>query len=1226
VPVTPSSGLTRPEEPDETAPGRASAGPARPRHPPKPLRPSSTFGRQPRDEGSATHCTACGTETRPGSKFCDNCGTPLAASCPACGESNRADAHFCASCGTPLAADAPRPAAGAAPPQQPSIAERRLVTVLFTDLVGFTTLAEDRDPEAVRELLSRYFDAATRIVQLHGGTVEKFIGDAVMAVWGTPVAHEDDAERAVRAALELIDAVRALHPGLQARAGVLTGEAAVTLGATNQGMVAGDLVNTAARLQGVAEAGTVLVGETTRHAAENAIVFEPLGEHALKGKVTPVPAWRAIRVVAQRGGQGRADALEPPFVGRDEELRQLKETLHAVGRERRPRLVSITGPAGIGKSRLVWELEKYVDGIAEDVYWHRGRSPSYGEGITFWALGEMVRRRARLAEDDDEATTRERIARTVEEFVPVPEQRPAISGSLLALLGAEEAPPDGRDRLFPAWRSFFEQIAERGTTVLVFEDLQWADAGLLDFIDHLLEWSRALPILVITLARPELFDRRPDWGAGRRSFVAMALEPLPPEAMRLILEGLIPGVPATALETIIARADGVPLYAVETVRALLAQGRIERAGDEYRPVGNLGDVAVPESLRSLIASRLDALSPDDRALMQAASVLGQVFSAGNLAAVVGETEPALEPRLRGLVRRELVELETDAASPERGQYKFMQSLIREVAYATLGRRERRKLHLAVARHYEALGDEELAGALANHYLAAYAASDEGSEADALAAQARLALRGAAERAAALGAHQQAIAYLEEGLRVTTDVRERADLLSAAAYSAGVAALEGAPERAAEAVRSYRDIGDLVGVARASALRGKLLLDASQLESGAAVLEAALAAVPDDAPEVEAELAATLARAYMRLVRSEEAVVMADRALVIAERLNLEDVVAEGFVNKGSALGMLGRRREALLLAEGAARLARGGRADREMRIRHNLAIHMIEDEPRRAADELETVLELARRVGDHGHYRWILGTLAIQSLKMGRELEDLIVELREAVDAADIKVDRGRLRASLGLIEAARGEHLDAVLADLHRIFGDTTDHEELFYRDLPTADVLFAQGRYLDAYGAAIRHAQLESQAPDFGLQSASRAAVALADLERARDVRDRVFALPFTGSVHGSLRERARGAVLALEGDGAEAMRHFREAYHVVRDLGVELDQAQLAVDVASILPDQPEVDEWLAEARPVLERVRAAPDLARLEAIRERRVQAPAASTPTPAPNAASTAGRP
>ena len=529
--------------------------------------------------------------------------------------------------------------------------------------------------------------------------MEKFIGDAVMAVWGTPIAHEDDAERAVRAALELVDAVSTLHPNLQARAGLLTGQAAVTLGATNQGMVAGDLVNTAARLQGVAEPGTVLVGEATRRAAESAIVFEPIGDHSLKGKTSPVPAWRALRVVAQRGGHGRADTLEAPFVGRDEELRQLKEQLHTVGRERRARLVSITGPGGIGKSRLVWELEKYIDGVSETIYWHRGRSPSYGEGITFWALGEMVRRRAQLTEDDDEATTRERIAVTLDEYVEDASERERIGPALLTLLGVEEAPAGGRDALFPAWRLFFERIAELGTTVLVFEDLQWADTGLLDFIDHLLDWSKGLPIMVVTLARPELFDRRPDWGANRRHLTTLALEPLTDDAMSQLLNGLVPGLPEEALAAIVGRAEGVPLYAVETVRGLLADGRIQRNGELYEPIGDLTNITVPDSLRSLIASRLDALEPTDRTLLQDASVLGQVFSADALAAITGASED-LEPRLRALVRRELLEIEADPRSPERGQYRFVQSLIQEVAYGTLARRDRRSRHLAVARHYE----------------------------------------------------------------------------------------------------------------------------------------------------------------------------------------------------------------------------------------------------------------------------------------------------------------------------------------------------------------------------------------------------------------------------------------------------------------------------------------------------------------------------------------------
>jgi class 3 adenylate cyclase len=300
-------------------------------------------------------CSKCGTANEAGRKFCKECAAPLAVICPSCGSANAPDAKFCGECATPLAAGAPlRSAAGSADTATTAaapVAERRLVSVLFADLVGFTPFAESRDSEEVRETLSRYFDIAREIVERYGGTIEKFIGDAVMAVWGTPIAREDDAERAVRAALDLLEAVPVLGEGIRARAGVLTGEAAVTLGATGQGMVAGDIVNTAARLQGVAEPGTVLVGETTKHAASGAIVFEAAGATELKGKASPVPAFRAVRVVAQRGGRNRSESLEAPFVGREEELRLLKEAFHATGREQRPRLVSIVGPAGIGKSR-----------------------------------------------------------------------------------------------------------------------------------------------------------------------------------------------------------------------------------------------------------------------------------------------------------------------------------------------------------------------------------------------------------------------------------------------------------------------------------------------------------------------------------------------------------------------------------------------------------------------------------------------------------------------------------------------------------------------------------------------------------------------------------------------------------------------------------------------------------------------------------------------------------
>ena len=369
------------------------------------------------------------------------------------------------------------PSSGPAPAPE---AERRLVSVLFADLVGFTALSEDRDPEEVRELLSRYFDTARRVIGRYGGTVEKFIGDAVMAVWGAPVAREDDAERAVRAALELVDAVRALGedagtPALRARAGVTAGEAAVTVGAEGQGMVAGDLVNTASRVQTAAQPGSVYVGEATRRMSEAAVVYEDAGEHELKGKAEPVRLWRALRVVAATGGAQRSSALEPPFTGRNRELRMVKELFHASADDHRAQLVSVVGGAGIGKSRLVWEFFKYIDGLAIETRWHRGRCLAYGEGVTYWALAEMVRTNASILEGEDPDTALPKLLEAVEIALPDPEERRWVEPRLASLLGLETGPARDREDLFAAWRLFYERLAEVMPTVMVFEDIHWAD-------------------------------------------------------------------------------------------------------------------------------------------------------------------------------------------------------------------------------------------------------------------------------------------------------------------------------------------------------------------------------------------------------------------------------------------------------------------------------------------------------------------------------------------------------------------------------------------------------------------------------------------------------------------------------------------------------------------------------------------------------------------------------
>ena len=581
-------------------------------------------------------CPSCAAENRPGAKFCVRCGAGLELACPSCSAAYEAGDLFCAECGTALTVRQTGPA-----DQRPAPAsERRLVSVLFADLVGFTTLSEARDPEEVRELLSGYFELARTLIGRYGGTVEKFIGDAVMAVWGTPTATEDDAERAVRAALDLVASVPELDGALQVRAAVLTGEAAVTIGAAGEGMVAGDLVNTASRVQSLAEPGAVLVGESTRRASEQSIVYEAAGERQLKGKVEPVGLWRALRVVSGVGGQLKSVGLEAPFVGRDRELRLIKDVFHACAEERRARLVSVTGIAGIGKSRLAWEFYKYFDGIVDTVWWHRGRCLAYGEGVAYWALADMVRMRCRIAEDEEPQAARSKLRAAVEEHVLDRAERAFVEPRLAHLIGLEEFSRGDRGDLFAAWRLFFERLADSNPTVLAFEDMQWADASLLDFVEYLLDWSRDYPLFVITLARPELHERRGNWGAGQRNFTSLYLEPLAPEAMERLLEGLVPGLPDRPRAQILARAEGVPLYAVETVRMLLDRGLLVQEGPVYRSTGEIDALEVPETLHALIAARLDGVSPEERRLLQDGAVLGKTFTKAGLAALWASRTPS----------------------------------------------------------------------------------------------------------------------------------------------------------------------------------------------------------------------------------------------------------------------------------------------------------------------------------------------------------------------------------------------------------------------------------------------------------------------------------------------------------------------------------------------------------------------------------------------------------
>jgi class 3 adenylate cyclase/tetratricopeptide (TPR) repeat protein len=1165
-------------------------------------------------------CTSCGASNEVGRKFCGECGTRLAAPCPSCGTPNAPGVRFCGECGNALAVTMPSPApaaladvpvarggAGSTPaaaPRSGPVAERRLVSVLFADLVGFTALAEGRDPEAVRELLAGYFEQATEVITRYGGSVEKFIGDAVMAVWGAPTAHEDDAERAVRAGLELVDAVRTLGPGIHARAGVMTGEAAVTLGATGQGMVAGDLVNTASRLQAAAAPGTVLVGEETHQATADALAYELAGEHVMKGKVVPVQAWRAMRVVAQRRGRGRDDRLEAPFVGRDAELRLLKDLFHATSRERRVRLVSITGQAGIGKSRLAWEFLKYVDGVVETVWWHEGRSPAYGEGITFWALGEMVRSRARLLETDDQATTRTRIADMVAEYVPDEAERRRIEPALLALLGVGEAPVGAAAELFGAWRTFFERLAATGVVALLFEDLQWADSGTLDFIEHVLEWSRNVPILIITLARPELLDRRPGWGAGRRAFLALDLQPLDELSMRELLGGLVPGLPEPAVRSIVARADGMPLYAVETIRMLVADGRlVARAGGGYEPVGELGELAVPTTLHALIAARLDGIDPDDRSLLQDASVLGQSFTASALAAIAGTTASDLELRLERLVRGDLLHVEVDPRSPERGQYVFVQALIREVAYSTLALRDRRTRHLAAARHFESLGDDELAGALAAHYVAAYRASSEGEEADALAAQARVALRSAAARAERLGAPLQAVSFLEQALEVSVDDADRASLLEQAGAAAAVGSQADVAVDLLSRAVSLREAGDdLPALAWAMALRGDALSAARRREEAQQVLDAAIDRFGDlgDDPRWIRLLmmSAKVLQLNGEYARSRD---RAGVALARAERLGLIDVAAGCLQVNGMAAFFQGRLWEASALLRGSGELAeQAGLQDIALRSSMTLASIMALDDPATSVGLQKEALALCRRLGRRSMEINVLGNV----VEDGRRTGDWDWSAAELGAARQLEMDAGAMivvDAASAMLALLRGQAGDASIAEVTGRLGSLEDRDMAAGAFDLDGMAAFGRGDWATARDEWLKSVPMSDLNAPYTLPRVAVAAVLARDPVGARAALDQLAELGTRGRAVDADRTTVEAGIAALAGSRDAARVGYRAGAAAYRDLGLAWDEALLGLQAAATIgPDDPEVAGWVEASRVILARLGAAPVLAQLEAI--------------------------
>jgi class 3 adenylate cyclase/tetratricopeptide (TPR) repeat protein len=1157
------------------------------------------------------NCPTCGTDNRPEARFCLSCGSTLARVCPN-GHPVPSGARFCDECGAALEAPGSAATPAAAPPTAGPAAERRLVSVLFADLVGFTTASEHRDPEETRELLSRYFEICRGLIERYGGTVEKFIGDAVVAVWGTPVAQEDDAERAVRTALDLVAAVPELDPALRARAGVLTGEAAVTVGATGQGMVAGDLVNTASRLQSAAEPGTVLVGGSTRRASEAAIAYEDAGVQELKGREEPIATFRALRVTAARGGALKAAGLEPPFVGRDRELRLIKELFHGVADERRAHLVSVVGIAGIGKSRLAWEFEKYLDGVVEIVWWHRGRCLAYGEGVAYWALAEMVRMRALIGEEEPGASALAKLRECIEQHVPDEEERAWIEPHLAQLLGLGEAQSADRQDLFAAWRLFFERLADQGACALVFEDLQWAEPGLLDFIQYLLEWSRNHPLFVFALSRPELGDAL---AGSSRNATTLALEPLSAEAMEALLDGFVPGLSEELRAEILARAEGVPLYAVETVRMLLDRGLLQREGDVYRPTGPIDALDVPETLHALLAARLDGLSPDERAVVYDASVLGKTFTKQGVAALSGRPETEVEEVLNGLIRKEVVTLQADPRSPERGQYGFLQDLLKRVAYETLSKKERKARHLAAARHLAtAWSDEqEIVEVVASHYLDAYRLMPDADDAAEVKAQAREALARAGERAVSLAATVEAARVFSQAAELADDPRTEAELRDRAGHAAIMgAALTLALGELERAHALYEAEGAGREAALTMARLGSVDWGLHDTERALARLKEAYAVLAGGARDDGfAAVAAELAREQFFMGDLDDAQETVDAALDVAEQLWLPDLLSQALNTAGLIAAQRGRLEQGYALIGRALEIAlENDKSAEALRAYNNLA-DMLDRRDRfeEALGLLTPGLALARRVGSRNHEWRLMGETSLMLLWLGR-----VDEAREIFEQVP---EEGRGFGSLPALPVHLAL-LDGDIDQARRIV------DELAIGRSETDDIqnrmtfAFLSATVAGASGDHSRALELVRPWLDEPLSSMSKlvyeaALTAAAELGREADVRaivERIDAIlpgiqpPSLRCL--SLRFRARL--------GEEPNDRFRAAAALSREYGMTLVTAQIQVEHAEWLIGEgrrEEAEGLLAEAQGVFEGVGARPWLERIDA------GAPVSAAPAPTP---------
>ena len=896
--------------------------------------------------------------------------------CARCGTANAPGSRLCAACGNPLSGGSAVPGG-----------DLRWASVLFVDLVDYTSLTRSWDAADIRDMLSTYFDLARTIAERYGGEVAKFIGDAVVAVWGGRLTREDDAERCIAAGLEIVAAVARFGResgigDLAARGGVVTGRVAL-LGGPQEGLVAGDIVNAASRIQSTAPPGAVFVDDITARATRQTVSYRDAGKHSLKGLGAPVRLWRVLEATGA-GREPYEDDLHAVFVGRDDELAVLRRALLATQNDHRARLASVTGDIGIGKSRLVAELREDARKRAPAVVWERGRCPAYGEGAAFHALGEMIRHQLGLRGDETDAGVRARLAERLEQWLPDPDERRFVGPRLGVLVG--QADRDfTRQELFAAWRLLFERLSEGVAVALVFEDLQWADDDLLDFLAHLLDWSADRPLFVVVVRRVAA-GTAGEVVVGQRDAARIVLTPLDSQAIGRIVDELVSGIPEALRTQIVGQAAGVPLYAIETVRALVDRGLVAERDGRLTVVGDVDELQVPASLTALLAARLDQLPTGERELVKALSILGSSFRTDTVRAVSTSAADETDSQLKALVAKGiLVPAEPEA---DVGGYRFGQSLLAAVAADLLSRRERKARHLAVAEHLEqaptAPTDAEL---IASHYGDAHRAAGHDPDREAIQVRAADAAERAAARVSSLGLPGRSARYYEQAAHLTREPRDRLRRIEAAAR---MRFLSG---RYAESIELYDQaldghgaIFDEVGVARLAAPVARTLRVLGRSPEGLARLTEAVEVLARHADTVaEAEAHAALAEWYAFSLPEAEVARHADRAVELASAAGSADVWCKALNAKGWLRQRQHRTAEAAAIFRELIEVAHSADLPlAEMLGRGNLAdLSAQADLPGAEAGHL-AALALAERLGDVGNRAIALSNTAMHYLYAGR--------------------------------------------------------------------------------------------------------------------------------------------------------------------------------------------------------------------------------------------------